>query len=154
MTRILSLIFTVLFVSVAAFAAPEINLKKPSVFGGKYEHALNGYDVVSYYSDSGPTKGDEIFTAEYKGATWLFASAENKAKFVADPETYAPQYGGYCAWAASQGYLAAGDPKVWAIVDDKLYLNYSKSVAKDWQKDIPGFIELADAKFPELLASN
>ena len=66
------------------------------------------------------------------GSKWYFASAANRDAFAADPAKYAPQYGGYCAWAVSQGYTAKIDPEAWKIVDGKLYLNYSKSIQEKW----------------------
>jgi len=69
----------------------------------------------------------------------------------AGPAAYAPQYGGYCAWAVSQGYTASTDPHAWRIVDGKLYLNYSKGVQKRWQQDIPGNIAKGDANWPKVL---
>ena len=71
--------------------------------------------------------------------------------FAADPEKYAPQYGGYCAWAVSQGYTASTDPEAWKIVDGKLYLNYSKSVQQTWEQDIPGNIAAGDGNWPKVL---
>ena len=83
---------------------------------------------------------------------WHFASAENRDRFAASPERYAPQYGGYCAWAVSQGYTASGDPLQWKIVDDKLYLNYDSEVQKKWLKDIPGLITKANQNWPAVLS--
>ena len=85
------------------------------------------------------------------GATWSFASAENRATFAADPEKFAPRYGGYCAWAVSQGYTASIDPDAWRIVDGALYLNYSLAVREEWERDIPGHIASADVNWPRLL---
>ena len=84
-------------------------------------------------------------------------SGASRAPPIATPSRpirsgYAPQYGGYCAWAVSQGYTAPIDPKAWKVVDGKLYLNYSKSVQKNWEKDIPGHIVSADGHWPRILA--
>lgn len=111
---------------------------------------VGGYDAVSFFSGE-PQKGSKDFALEYSGKTWLFANADNLAKFKAEPEKYAPQYGGYCAWAAAQNKLAPGDPKYWRIVDGKLYLNYSKGVQKDWEVDIPGFIKKANENWHSLV---
>ena len=96
-------------------------------------------------------KGERAFSTEYNGATFRFASQANLDTFLADPVRYAPQYGGYCAWAVSQGYTAKGDADHWKIVDGKLYLNYNKSVQETWGEDIPGFITLADGNWPTVL---
>lgn len=116
--------------------------------------AIAGYDPVAYFSDGKPVAGSSDFTTEWQGATWRFASAAHRDQFVAEPARYAPQYGGYCAWAVSQGYTAGIDPEAWKIVDGKLYLNYSKDVQKQWEQDVPGNIVKADASWPKLLAGD
>ena len=122
------------------------------IFTGLVEGvAVGGYDPVAYFTEDKPVKGNEDITAEYKGATWRFASAANRETFLADPERYAPQYGGYCAFAVSSGYTAKSDPEAWRIVDGKLYLNYSKGVQKRWSQDIPGHISKADSNWPGVL---
>jgi YHS domain-containing protein len=113
--------------------------------------AVSGYDPVAYFTDGKPVEGSSDYEYEWKGATWRFASAANLAAFKMDPEKYAPQYGGYCAWAVSQGYTASADPDVWRIVDGKLYLNYSKDIQQKWEKDIPGNISKADTNWPKVL---
>ncbi|MEM9783244.1 MAG: YHS domain-containing (seleno)protein [Pseudomonadota bacterium] len=113
--------------------------------------AIDGTDPVSYFTEGRPVEGSSDFTYEWNGATWRFASAENREAFIADPARYAPQYGGYCAWAVSQGYTASTTPEAWAIVDDKLYLNYSASVQETWNKDVPGFIASADENWPGVI---
>jgi len=113
--------------------------------------AIKGYDPVAYFAESKPVKGSAKHTFAYMGATWRFANAENLAAFKADPAKYAPQYGGYCAWAVSQNYTADIDPNAWRIVNEKLYLNYDKSVQAEWEKDIPGLIAKANTNWPALL---
>lgn len=110
-----------------------------------------GYDVVSYFDAGEATKGSSSHTVEYLGVNWRFASAESKAKFEADPAAYAPVYGGYCAWAVSQGYLAKGDPKHWTVKDGKLYLNYNQDVQDRWLADRDNFIRLANENWPAVL---
>ena len=114
--------------------------------------ALDGYDTVAYFKSGKPEKGSAAHTATYSGATWHFASADNKAAFEANPQAYAPQYGGYCAWAVSEGYTAKGDPNHWRIVDGRLYVNYNASVQKNWEKDVPGHVAKGDKNWPKVLA--
>lgn len=114
-------------------------------------NAVSGYDVVAYFTQGKPVKGERKFSYKYKGATWRFSSKENLDKFKANPTKYAPQYGGYCAWAMADGKTASGDPKYWKIVNGKLYLNYNDTIQKRWEKDIPGFIQRADAKWPTVV---
>jgi hypothetical protein len=114
--------------------------------------AIKGYDPVAYYRQSRPAKGSKMYELQWKDAKWRFASAENRDMFKSNPEKYAPRYGGYCAWAVSQGYTADVDPEsAWSIVDGRLYLNYNVKVKKDWEKDIPGHILKADANWPGVL---
>ncbi len=132
----------VIIAAPTAVAEPAIYVAKGSAI------AVQGYDPVAYFKDGAPTKGSAGFTATYMGATFQFASAANRDAFKADPAAYAPQYGGYCAWAVSQGYHAKGDARHWKIVDGKLYLNYNGSVQRKWEKDVPGFISKADTQWP------
>jgi YHS domain-containing protein len=113
--------------------------------------AVGGYDAVAYFTDGQPVKGMKEFTHEWQGATWRFASAAHRDAFAAEPEAYAPQYGGYCAWAVSQGYTADADPEAWTVVDGKLYLNYNAKVKADWSQDMAGNIAKADANWPAVL---
>ena len=113
------------------------------------EGAVGGYDVVAYFTNNQPVKGDSAITAEWNGAVWHFASEENKNAFVASPEKYVPQYGGYCAFGMSRGYKAPTLPEAWTIVDNKLFLNYNLEVRDTWKTDTNGYIEKADKNWPE-----
>ncbi len=113
--------------------------------------ALRGHDAVSYFTDGAPRPGDARFEAEWRGARWRFASAAHRDLFLADPDRYAPRYGGHCAWAMSQGYLAPADPRQWRIVEGALYVNYDAAVQRRWLRDIPGFIAAADRNWPGVL---
>jgi YHS domain-containing protein len=87
----------------AAHAAPD------AIYTGTFSNvALSGYDTVGYFTQGKPVLGSAKFKTVYKGAEFHFASAANLAKFKANPAAYAPQYGGYCAWAVSQGYTRVG----------------------------------------------
>lgn len=112
--------------------------------------AIQGYDPVAYFTDSKPVKGDAKFSFSWHGANWIFASAEHRDMFAKNPDQYAPQYGGYCAYGVGQGHTVDIDPEAWKIIEGKLYLNYSKSVQKEFAKDPPGRIKLADQNWPGL----
>ncbi len=114
--------------------------------------AIDGYDPVAYFTAGKPVEGSSDFEYQWMGATWRFASAADRDQFAADPEKYAPQYGGYCAYAVSQGATADIDPEAWHIEDGKLYLNLSKKVQSIWMKDIPGYISKADTNWPKIKA--
>ena len=113
--------------------------------------AISGADPVAYFTESAYVPGSDEFTQEWQGVTWKFASAENRDAFVADPDAYAPQYGGFCAYAVSQGYTAKIEPDAWRIVDGKLYLNFDQKIQKRWEKDIPGHIASANQNWPGVL---
>lgn len=108
---------------------------------GRERAAVGGYDVVSYFRGKGrPVKGDARFKVQWKGAEWHFSSRAHADAFRANPAAFAPQYGGHCAWAIAQGYLAPGDPTAYDIVGGKLYLNYDQTIRAKWRRDISGFI--------------
>ncbi len=133
------------FLGRPAFAA------KPSVFATD-GIAINGFDPVAYFTKGMPVKGVSDHAVNWEGASLLFASAENKAMFQADPEKFTPRYGGYCAYAVSKGATAPTDPEAWTVHEDQLYLNFSVDVRSIWQQDIPGNIARADANWPGVLA--
>ena len=112
--------------------------------------AIKGYDPVAYFTQSKPVKGSSTFTYQWANSTWWFASAEDRDEFVRNPEKYAPQYGGYCAYGVSQGHTAPIDPEAWTIIEGKLYLNYSKGVKKTWSEAIPKHIDEANRNWPGL----
>ncbi len=112
--------------------------------------AIGGTDPVAYFTQGQPVRGSPDYRLEWRDATWQFVSAEHRDRFRADPEAYAPQYGGWCAWAAARGEAAATIPEAWKIVDGKLYLNYSRWIQWRWETDIPGNIEAADEHWPDI----
>jgi len=112
--------------------------------------AIRGFDPVAYFTEGRPVRGSAAFTHEWGGATWRFASAANRDQFAADPGRYAPAYGGFCAFAVSEGYTAPTDPNAWRIVEGRLFLNYDRSVQRRWERDIPGRIARGDANWPRL----
>ena len=137
-----------LFVAATAQLAALEPINK-TLLGGV---AVDGYDPVAYFTEGRPVEGRSEFSYRWRGATWRFASAANRDLFAAAPGKYAPQYGGYCAWAVAQGYAADADPEAWKIVEGKLYLNYNQKVMAQWREDVPGNISKADANWPRLVA--
>lgn len=148
-----------LVLALAAIAAP-LTLAAPvlaegGIFVGTEgaKIAVGGYDTVSYFRGTGvPVKGSASHKLTWKGAVWHFASAENAAAFKANPTAYAPQYGGHCAWAIAQGYLAPGDPTAYDVVGGKLYLNYDQGIRAKWRKDITGHIARAAPNWAKIPA--
>ena len=134
----------------ALFFSPAALAQKPPVFSDR-DGAIRGHDAVAYFDQKGPVKGSKQFGHPWSGATWYFASAENRDRFAAAPEQFAPQYGGYCAYAVAEGNTADIDPAAWSIVDGKLYLNYSLRIRERWRRDIPGYIRKADGNWPAVL---
>jgi YHS domain-containing protein len=132
------------FALAAAGAQSPLNVSRNGL-------AIEGYDAVSYVTDGRPVAGTAQFEARWNGAVWRFSSAAHRDTFLKEPERYAPQFGGYCAYAVSQGHTANGDPRVWKLVDGRLYLNYSTSVQRTWEQDIAGYIAKARANWPAVL---
>ncbi|MEM9332204.1 MAG: YHS domain-containing (seleno)protein [Pseudomonadota bacterium] len=144
------MIFALILASVSLTSTTAWAAKDP-VYQSFFGTAIDGTDPVSYFTEGRPIEGSSDITFEWNGATWQFSSKENRDLFAANPSKYAPQYGGYCAWAVSQGYTASTVPDAWAIVDGKLYLNYNKSVQQQWEQNIPGNISAADQNWPKVL---
>ncbi|MGQ4646204.1 YHS domain-containing (seleno)protein [Lyngbya aestuarii] len=113
--------------------------------------AIRGTDPVAYFQQGKPVQGKPQYTYQWANITWQFSSTQNRDLFASNPEKYAPQYGGFCAWAVSQNYTAGTDPNAWTIVNDKLYLNATKGVQSTWEKDIPGNIARANQNWPGIL---
>jgi hypothetical protein len=143
-------------VGLIAIAATVVTIDatapKPAINKGEDSVAIKGYDTVAYLVSGKATVGSPKFEYSWNDATWRFVSGENRKRFMRDPERYAPQFGGYCAWAISRGYTADVDPEAFQIVDGHLYLIYSKSVQMRWQQDVPGNIAKAEANWPAVLS--
>lgn len=107
--------------------------------------AIQGYDPVAYFTENKAVPGNPDITASHEGATYQFTSDEHRATFEANPGQYTPQYGGYCAYGASQGYNASVEPDQFTIADGKLYLNYNADVRERWNQDRGNYITKADA---------
>lgn len=135
------------------FVAASPALALDEIYTGTFsDKAVDGYDVVTYFTEGKPREGSKKYTYEWKGAEWRFASEANKALFVANPEKYAPQNGGYCTYAIANLNDAGGDPELYDIRDGKLYLSYNNSIQKKFQKDPEGYISKADVNWPKMLA--
>jgi YHS domain-containing protein len=142
--------FAAFALAVALSTAPApAAVAEPAVYTAPFSKlAVQGYDAVAYFESGKPVKGLAEYTVMHQGAEFRFANAAHRDLFKADPQKYAPQYGGYCAWAVSQGYHAKGDARFWSIENGKLYLNYNAKVQSDWDKDRKGFIAKSDQQWP------
>ncbi len=149
--------FTMAAAAALAIALPAL----PAFAGPQYVDgtgfAVSGYDVVAYRSldqsavgapQPAAVPGRADITAEYNGAVFAFSSEENRTAFLADPEHFTPAFDGHCAFGVSKGGKVPGNPNLWRIVDDQLYLNITQNVVGFWEEDIPGNINLADGNWP------
>jgi YHS domain-containing protein len=136
-----------LFVAIAILVSSVSTAQKNEVFSTA-EGAIRGYDPVAYFTENKPVKGHAQFKTEWKGQVWHFASQKNLTAFTSSPESYAPQYGGFCAFNMSKGYKASTDPYAYNIIDGKLYLTNSRSVQDDWNKQRQHHIHRADQNWP------
>lgn len=137
----------------ALIAALAATVALPAWAGGKQVFntggvAINGYDPVAYFSQGRPVEGKSAMSVKWHGAIWRFSSEENRQAFEMDPQRYAPAYGGYCAYAMTQGALAKTVPEAFTIHNGRLYLNYSTEIRGLWKEDIPGNVAKADAHWP------
>ena len=131
---------------------PSINgsIQADPTFQDSKGVAIRGYDPIAYFDQEKAVKGKPEFEYRWNGATWRFASSTNRDTFAQDPQRYAPQYGGYCAYGMSSGYAAPIDPQAWSVVNGKLYLNYSLKVRHMWNRDQTGHIAKADVNWPKI----
>ena len=143
MKRKLISILTVCIISVTAHAQSSEIFKTA-------DGAIRGYDPVSYFKGGTPVKGKDDFKYTWNGADWHFSSQNNLDSFMANPDRFAPAFGGYCAYGMAGGHKAPTDPEAWTIVDGKLYFNYNKQVLGMWRKDQPGYINKANKNWPAI----
>ena len=140
---LLTALLAVVFVSTTS-AKTLLNVDKSGV-------GIKGYDPVAYFTDNQPIKGSAQFQSDSNGVTYHFASARSKAVFDANPGKYEPQFGGFCAWAVSQGYTAPIDPNAFQVVNGRVLLQYSLSVRKQFSQDTEGNLRKADANWPAIV---
>jgi len=126
-----------------------VGAARPAVAGNQLAVAISGYDATSYQSGTAQ-RGLPRYNATHNGGIWFFVSEATRDQFKADPARYAPQFDGYCAWAASQGYKAPGNSEVWRIVDGKLYLQVHEQAQQMWLRDVPGNIAKANMNWPRM----
>ena len=112
--------------------------------------AIQGYDPVSYFTEGKAVKGYPDFSYEWRGSIWQFSNSDHRACFIADPEKYSPQYGGYCAYGISLGKIFNGDPDIWTIKEGRLYFNLNQDIAKIWEQDVHANVKKADIEWPKL----
>ncbi len=140
---------TLFFAAMTLFVA----LVTTPAFGQDYTHStpgIGGYDPVAYFTDGKPQRGSGYHVTDYDGVTYAFVSEEHKEMFEANPEKYAPVYGGWCAYGVAVERKFVADPEVWKIVNGKLYLNLDRNIQAKWNEDIPGHIKTANANWGEI----
>ncbi|EEE36991.1 YHS domain protein [Rhodobacteraceae bacterium KLH11] len=138
--------------SLSSFAlVPAVSAQEASLFYNGDGAAASGFDVVSYYGVSGPVPGRSDIALMWKGTLWRFASEDNRDRFERNPRAFAPQFGGYCAYAMRQGRLKSTDPRAWQIVDGRLYLIHSQQIEKIWKKNVSKNIRDAEDHWPAAL---
>jgi YHS domain-containing protein len=139
-----------LLISLLLLSACHVAWSQKSQVFVTAEGAIRGYDPVAFFKDQKPVQGARDIHYTWNGATWYFSSIENKKAFENDPEKYAPQYGGYCAFGTANGYKAPSQPETGCVVDGKLYFNYNKQVQKDWSNNRSELIQKADKNWPQV----
>jgi len=131
----------------AALAGPEVNVTQGLTLAGTGLE-LRGYDPVAYFTEGRPDMGQATYAAVHSGATYRCATQAHLQAFEANPETYVPHYGGFCAYGVAVGAKFDGDPMLWKIGDGKLSLNLNLDMQKKWESDIPGHRTKADTHWP------
>ena len=147
-TYLFALLCIVALTSCAASPGRVLQTEPVAALNAHEMVGIKGYDAVSYFVNGKPEKGTAEFTTQWQGARWHFASAEHRDLFLANPQKYAPQFGGYCAFAVSRGTTADIDPKQWAVVNGKLYLNNNSFAQSLWNRERPGNIAAGEINWP------
>jgi YHS domain-containing protein len=145
-----ALIAAILVIPVAGTILRPALAAEPEVYAPNGV-AMGGYDPVAYFTEGRPVMGKAAYALRWRGALWYFASAEAMESFEMNPAGYAPQYGGYCAYAMSKGAIAPTVPEAFTVHDGRLYMNFSTEVRTIWSADIPGNIVLANGNWPAAL---
>jgi YHS domain-containing protein len=145
MKTLIKALAATLFLSASVFAGELVNVS------GASRIALGGYDPVAFFTDSKPVNGSPSITASHQGATYFFGSEEHKKLFTENPDHYAPQFGGYCAYGVGLDKLFPVDIKTWQVRDGKLYLNLNSDVLKKFNADFDGNVAKADKNWPGLV---
>lgn len=113
--------------------------------------AISGYDPVAYFTRNEPLRGTPEHSLWWRGAMWYFVNSENQQRFEMNPSAYAPQYGGYCAYAMSRGTILSSSPEAFTVHNGALYLTHSTAFRAIWRQDMIGNIRKADANWPVIL---
>ena len=139
-----------ILVALAALAVPVARADDVAATdAGGRKLAIKGYDVVAYFVDGRPEPGDPRYEHLWRGVWWRFATAGHRDLFAASPQSYAPEFGGFCAAAMALGVAVAADPEVWTIVDGKLYLNIDKATREEWRRNLVSNIDQASGRWSE-----
>jgi len=148
MKTIITSLFALALLSALAFAGRLVNV------AGASHIAVSGFDPVAFFTDAKPVNGLPNITAEHEGATYFFATEEHRKMFLAGPEKYAPQFGGFCAFGVGLGKLIPVDISTWQVRSGKLYLNLNPDVLKAFNADLSGNLAKAEQKWPGLVEQN
>lgn len=151
-TKIILITLVVILAVVFSFA--KVKRVSPLSWGHKEvnqpmfsSQAINGYDAVAYFTEDKAVLGNEAYSYNWKNADWYFSSEDNKQLFLENPEKYAPQYGGYCAFAVSKGFTANTDPGTFEMINGKLYLFDSEVVKTDWKENLKENLQKCEANW-------
>jgi YHS domain-containing protein len=141
--------YKIILLLFVALSADKLVAQKSPVFAPA-GIAIHGYDPVAFFTEKKPIKGNEQYSLVWKGVKWQFSSQDNLEKFKNNPEEFAPQYGGYCAYGMAEGHKAPTNPDTWTIENGKLYFNYNQKVKSRWVQQIPVYIEKANQFWPTI----
>ena len=147
-----TIVLSVALVSITSLFAANAALAAHPIYRATLNGpALDGYDTVAYFTLNRAVRGSAEYQHDWRDTTWYFSSAEHLALFKKDPEKYAPQFGGYCAYAVSRDRLYKGHPEVFTIEDGRLFFNNNPGVMQIWEKNPSHFIDTAERLFEELI---
>ncbi len=146
----LPLLAIVFSLAPAARAAGRINVSSGLTLTGSAPLAIHGYDPVAFFTEGKAIVGQAAHSVAHDGAAFYFASEKNQKAFEANPSHYLPQYGGFCAFGVALGAKFDSDPRLFAVVEDKLYFNLNPDIQAKWKADLDGNIKKAEGNWPKI----
>jgi hypothetical protein len=146
-------VFALLILATALFGPSRAAITERIVTDMHTGLAIDGYDPVAYFTDAKAELGRPEFEYRFKGVIWRFDNKGNLAAFAENADVYSPRFGGYDPVAIARGVAVAGNPTLWLIAGERLYLFYSAEARDSFKADADSTAAVAEAKWPEVVQS-
>jgi hypothetical protein len=146
-------VLVVLLLSLTISSPPQAATAERIVVDRHTGIALGGFDPVAYFVDADAMRGKGELEHSFAGVVWRFRNEGNRAAFAANPEVYMPRFGGYDPVAVARGVGVPGDPRLWLIVENRLYLFYTPEARTAFGDNPKGLLDVAEHSWPTVQES-